>query len=123
MAITKKINISQDIVTKFSELVGYLNPIHVDKVYAKATKFKKCIAHGPLLTSFLGKLFAQEYSGPGSILVEQNNKFIKPCYVGDTVTMIIKLKVKEGNFYSLTTHVHNSKNILLIEGTALIYKK
>ena len=123
MEITKKINISQDIVTKFSELVGDLNPIHVDKVYAKSTKFKKCIAHGRLLTSFLGKLFAQEYPGPGSILVEQNNKFIKPCYVGDTVTMTIKLKVKEGDFYSLATYVHNSKNILLIEGTALIYQK
>jgi len=123
MEITKKINISQDIVTRFSELVGDLNPIHVDEVYVKSTKFKRCIAHGPLLTSFLGKLFAQEYPGPGSILVEQNNKFVKPCYVGDTVTMTIKLKVKEGDFYSLTTYVHNSKNILLIEGTALIYKK
>ena len=40
----KKINISQDIVTKFSELVGDFNPIHVDKVYANAIdKFNKVI--------------------------------------------------------------------------------
>ena len=46
-----------------------------------------------------------------------------PALIESVGTMTINLKVKEGDFYSLTTYVHNSKNILLIEGTALIYKK
>jgi len=123
MEVKKKIKISQKIVTDFSELVGDLNPIHINEDYAKTTKFKKCIAHGPLLTSFLGKLFAQEYPGPGSILVEQNNKFMKPCYVGDNVIMTLQLENKEGNFYYLNTYVHNDKDVLLIKGKSVIYKK
>ena len=44
--------ITQDMITKYAEVTGDYNPIHVDEEYAKKTKFGKCIAHGMLMGGF-----------------------------------------------------------------------
>ena len=37
--------------------------------------------------------------------------------------MTLQLENKEGNFYYLNTYVHNDKDVLLIKGKSVIYKK
>jgi 3-hydroxybutyryl-CoA dehydratase len=123
MEVFKSIKITDKLVREFAKLVGDNNPIHLDKEYAQTTPFGRPIAHGMLVSSFFSTLISEEYPGYGSIYLNQEMFFLKPCFVGDTVKVVVKL-IEEENFkYSLSTRVYNSKNELIIDGKALILKK
>lgn len=48
---------TQDDVKVFAEMVGDVNPIHLDKEYASKTKFKKTIVHGILANGYVSEYF------------------------------------------------------------------
>jgi 3-hydroxybutyryl-CoA dehydratase len=123
MEVFKSIKITKKLVREYAKLVGDNNPIHLDKKYAKTTLFGRPIAHGMLVSSFFSTLISEDYPGPGSIYLNQEIIFLKPCFVGDTVKVVVKLIEKENFKYSLSTRVYNSENNLIIDGKALILKK
>jgi|LakMenE18May11ns_1017448.scaffolds.fasta_scaffold9935721_4 acyl dehydratase len=127
MKVLEKIEITRDLVNSYASLVGDHNPIHLDEDYAKTTSFGKCIAHGMLLSSFFSTMIASKYPGPGSIYLSQDVKFLKPCYVGETVTIQLDLieEVKKTNstIYKLSTQIINADNEVLIDGNATVLLK
>jgi 3-hydroxybutyryl-CoA dehydratase len=123
MEVSKSLVITQDLVNQFAQLSGDFNPIHIDPEYAKSTFFGKPIAHGMLVSSFFSTLIAQEYPGPGSIYLKQELNFLKPCFIDETINVVIKLITKEDCKYFLNTLVYNKDGKLIVEGTALILKK
>ena len=78
-------------VRKFSELSGDTNPIHLDKKYAKETRYKKNIAHGLMCASYFSGIFGTKLPGLGSIYVSQSLKFKRPIYIDDKVDVIVKI--------------------------------
>jgi acyl dehydratase len=52
--------ISAEDVRRFAEVVGDLNPIHIDEEFASTTSFKKRIVHG----AFLGGLDKERFIFP-----------------------------------------------------------
>ena len=123
MEVFKSVEITSELVNNFAQLSGDNNPIHLDIEYAKTTVFGKPIAHGMLLSSFFSTLIAQEYPGPGSIYLNQELNFLKPCFVGEIINVKVKLITQENFKYLLSTQIYNSKNDLVIDGKALILKK
>lgn len=123
MRITKKIQITQEMVEQFGYLVNDQNPIHFDEDYAKSTIFGKRIAHGMLVSSFISGIIANDYPGKGSIYLNQELKFLKPCYLGDILTYIIELNKNVDSKYYLSTNIYNSNNEMILEGSALILNK
>ena len=91
MVVSEKIKITDEMVIRFSELTGDKNPLHLDSDYCANTKFKKPIVHGMFLSSFFSKLISEKYPGPGSIYLSQNLSFISPCFVGDTINVVITI--------------------------------
>ena len=85
-----KVITSED-VRKFSELSGDTNPIHLDKKYAKETRYKKNIAHGLMCASYFSGIFGTKLPGLGSIYVSQSLRFKRPIYIGDKVDVIVKI--------------------------------
>lgn len=79
-------SITDSDVSRFSEISGDKNPVHLDDDYAKASPFKKRIAHGLLSASFFSGMFGMKLPGPGCVYVSQSLRFIRPVYIGDTVT-------------------------------------
>src|SRR5499427_9682419 len=73
----------------FAGMTGDNHPIHYDDEYAKTTRFGKRVAHGLLLTA-LTAVGASTLSSmlEGSIVafVEQSARFLKPVFIGDTIT-------------------------------------
>src|SRR4029434_7573095 len=73
----------------FAGLTADQHPIHYDDAYAKTTRFGKRVAHGLLLTA-LTAVGASTLSSllAGSIVafVEQSARFLKPVFIGDTIT-------------------------------------
>lgn len=75
--------ITNNDILKFAELTGDYNPIH--------TESAKNIAHGALLNGLVSGLIGTKLPGPGTIVIQQNITFPKPCYAGDFVEVIVKI--------------------------------
>lgn len=100
-----------------------INPIHLNRNYAEKTIFKKRIAHGMLVSGLISAVLGTKLPGEGSIYLEQTLKFIKPVYVGDTITAIVKIENIQKEIITLKTICKNQKNEEIINGNAKILKK
>lgn len=99
------------------------NPIHLNEEYAKKTIFKKRIAHGLLANGLISAVLGTKLPGEGSIYLEQNTKFLKPVYIGDTITAIVEIIEIQEKKIILSTICINQNNEKIIEGIAKILKK
>jgi len=73
-------------VVHFADASGDHNPLHLDEEYASGTRFGHRIAHGVLSAGVISAALAHELPGLGTIFVELHIRFLKPVYLGDTVT-------------------------------------
>jgi 3-hydroxybutyryl-CoA dehydratase len=79
-------------VVLFAGISGDNNPIHIDAEYARGTRFGERIAHGMLTASFISTVLGTRLPGVGAIYVGQTLHFLKPVYIGDTVTAIATIE-------------------------------
>ncbi|MBL0614741.1 MaoC family dehydratase [Aeromonas veronii] len=109
-------------IKDFAGISGDKNPVHMDEIYAKESRFERRIAHGMLSSSFFSALFGTQLPGRGCVYVGQNLKFRKPVYIGDTVTATIEVTSvdleRRRVFFDTYCKVGKSK---VITGTAEIY--
>lgn len=104
----------------FAGISGDFNPVHIDKEYAKQTRFKQRIAHGLLTSSLLSQLLGVHLPGKGSIYVEQNMRFLAPVFIGDTVTAeatVLEID-EERRILTLLTECFNQQTKKVLTGTA-----
>lgn len=73
-------------VFEFAFASGDFNPLHIDDEYAKRTVFGRRIAHGILTAGVISSVLGRELPGLGTIFLELCIRFVKPVYLGDTVT-------------------------------------
>ncbi|MGG3738459.1 MaoC family dehydratase [Aeribacillus pallidus] len=109
-------------VVLYAGLSGDFNPIHIDKEYAKNTRFKERIAHGLLTSSLLSQLLGMYLPGKGSIYMEQTLRFTAPVYIGDTITATATVQefIEEKNIIKLLTECRNQKGELVLMGSAVM---
>lgn len=115
--------ISETDVYLFAGISGDFNPVHVNKVEAEKSFFKKQIVHGFLVGSFISNIIGTKLPGPGTIYMEQNMRFKKPVYIGDTVTACVEISEilnPDKNILKLTTTVKNQDGDIVIEGDAVV---
>ena len=108
---------------KFAQLTGDFNPVHFDEAYAAGTIFIKPIVHGPLVLTLVTTIFANELTGPGSVYMSHNVKFMLPVYYNDKITAEVEvLEVNEKNHIFLRTTCTNQYGKLVLDGTARLKK-
>lgn len=73
-------------VRLYAEITGDRNPLHFDTAFAARTPFARLVVHGGLITGILNALVAEDMPGPGTVFTGMNLRFIRPVYVGDTIT-------------------------------------
>lgn len=78
--------ITAEDVFKFADASGDFNPLHIDDDYAQRTQFGRRIAHGILTAGVISTVLGSEIPGVGCVFVELHIKFLKPVFIGDTVT-------------------------------------
>ncbi len=118
---TYEVTVTRDMVTKFAEVTGDFNPIHVDEEYAKSTKFGRCIAHGILIAGFFSRALVDTW-GVG-IYLGQEMKFTNPVYIGDTVLITVTLtgmRTEKRIGTVETIAKRKSNNDLCVKGQAMI---
>jgi acyl dehydratase len=81
-------------VALFSAISGDFDPVHVDETYARSTLFGRRIAHGILSMALLSTVSAmisarareRGASGTSVSLGYDRIRFLKPVFIGDTLT-------------------------------------
>ncbi len=107
-------------IEKFAELTGDRNPLHMDEAFAAHTRFKRRIAQGILSASLISTCIGMHLPGAGAIYLDQTLRFIKPVYVGDTVTLTATVSHirQDKPILTLSTIWTNQLSQRVIEGEA-----
>lgn len=114
--------ISEADVYIFAGVTGDLNPVHINSEFAQGTVFGKRIAHGILSVGFISNVLGTQLPGPGAIYIKQECRFLKPVYIGDTITATVEVTRKEEgkNRVWLRTYCTNQKQEIVVDGEALM---
>ena len=115
--------ISAEDVKRFAEVVGDLNPIHLDSEFAEKSFFKKRIVHGAFLAGLISKVLGMDFPGQGTVYISQNSIFKRPVYVDTTVRIEIKITqvLAEKRRLVLDTNILNSEGENCLVGSATIW--
>lgn len=116
--------ITAEDVERFAQLSMDNNPIHLDESFAQGTMFKKRIAHGAYVASFISAVIANELPGKGSIYLKQESNFKKPVFLNDEIKTTVEIvdSPKPGIFI-LSTNCYNQNGDIVIEGQAVVMNK
>ena len=112
--------ISDDDIKMYAKITGDNNPLHLNEIFAKKTRFKGCIAHGLLSAGLISSVLGTKLPGPGSIYLSQELKFLKPVRPGDKITAEVKVVYwnPDDNIIKLETRCFNQKLNDVITGKA-----
>lgn len=105
----------------FAGISGDFNPVHINEIKASESIFTKRIVHGILVLSYVSTVIGMYMPGPGTIYMEQNSRFVKPVYIGDTITASVEIvSINERGHAKLITEVFNQKNEKVLVGEAVV---
>ncbi|MCI9077648.1 MAG: MaoC family dehydratase [Lachnospiraceae bacterium] len=115
--------ISETDVYMFAGICGDFNPVHIDRVKAGETVFGKQIVHGALVSSFISTVIGMYMPGPGTIYISQESSFLKPVYIGDTVTAVVtveEISIKRRAVLLTEVFNHNGDKVLTGQAKVLL---
>lgn len=95
------VTITQDMQDKFCEISGDVNPLHIDRQYAVKEGFRDCIVYGMCTASFYSTLVGVYLPGERCLFHESSVRWIKPVYVGDTLTVKGKIVEMDARFHRI----------------------
>jgi len=109
-------------IQAFAEVSGDHNPLHLNDAYAAKTRFGRRIAHGMLSASLISAVLANEMPGVGSVYLSQTLKFVKPVFLGDTVTArVTVIGIRDDKpFITLETVCVNQHDETVLKGEATV---
>lgn len=112
--------ISETDIYNFAGIVGDFNPMHVNESYAQESMFKHRIAHGLISVGLISTVLGNYLPGEGTIYLNQTVRFLKPVFIGDTITAIVKVTSKDEikNRIKLSTICINQNGEMIISGEA-----
>jgi phosphotransacetylase/acyl dehydratase len=112
--------LTKEDIELFAVMSGDVNPVHVDKVFARDDMFHKIIAHGMWGATLISTLLGTELPGPGTIYLGQTLTFRHPIGIGDTVVVSVTVREKSAakRKVILDCRVVNQDGKTVIEGAA-----
>lgn len=108
-------------VTLFAGVTGDFARMHVDEEFAKLSEFGGRVVHGMLALSYISTVMGMKLPGDGTIFMGQNMKFLRPIFVGDTLTAKVELIsfIEQNEFYIGVFRgvCENQKQEMVLRGT------
>ncbi|HNW92634.1 MAG TPA: MaoC family dehydratase [bacterium] len=109
-------------IEAFARTSGDSNPIHLDDAVARAAGLNGRVAHGVLSLGFCSAVLGMQLPGPGTIAVDLSVTFLRPAYIGDTVTC--RVEVMEKNEERKTARMkllwRNQQGKILCRGSSVV---
>ena len=108
-------------LSHFIAFTGDVNPLHVDQEFARRTFFGQRIAHGMLSASLFSTLIGMQLPGTGAIFKSQTLEFLRPVYLGDTLTAEMEISAidRQAEQIRLEAQIHNQRGEVVIRGQAV----
>ena len=108
----------------FTELTGDRNPLHYDAVAAAGSRFGGIIVQGGVTSGLLNAVVAEDLPGPGSVFLHVDWSFRAPVRPGDVITAEVEvLEIRDDKPIStLRTTISNQDGVVVLEGSALVYR-
>ena len=128
ISIGKKASLTRTItaqdVVEFSRISGDHNPLHLDGDYASKTRFGARVAHGALSIALISAVIGTKMVGHDAtpVYLGQNIRFLKPVFLGDTVTVeceVTKIRADK-SIVTLACRCTDQKGEELLSGEATI---
>jgi acyl dehydratase len=110
-------------VVLYAAISGDQNPVHIDEIAARESRFGRRIAHGMLAAGLISAVLGMRLPGPGTIYLKQTLSFCKPIYINDTVTTRVEIThIREDKpIATLATRVTNQDGEVVVEGESLVF--
>lgn len=121
MVRTKKIAV--DVIDSFAAVSEDYNPLHIDEKKAAEGPFGERIVHGIYTVGLISGIIGMQLPGEGTIYLEQHAKFLKPIFVGDTISVIVEITDilnAEKGILKLRTFAINQDDIIVVDGYAVV---
>lgn len=113
--------ITETDVYNYAGICGDFSWLHVNEHRAKQGHFKTRIVHGMLLMGLISNVVGNRMPGAGTIYETQDARFIRPCYMNDTVRASAEIiEMMPRGRVRLRTTCHNQYGELLVEGEAIV---
>lgn len=114
--------ITESDISKFVDLTGDDNKLHVNKDFARRTELKKPVVHGMLGASFISTLIGTKLPGDGALWFSQTLEFLKPVRVGDTISVLAEVisKNDKAKVIELKTEIYNQNKQIVTSGISKI---
>jgi 3-hydroxybutyryl-CoA dehydratase len=110
---------TEDDVRRFIEITGDVNPLHVDEAFARKTQFGHRILQGMLTASIFSTMVGVLLPGTGTIYRSQTIRFLRPVYLGETVTahFVVRSVDRTKHRLEIDSWIENEAGGRVIEGT------
>jgi acyl dehydratase len=108
----------------FTEMTGDRNPIHYDEELAGGSRFAGIVVQGGVTTGLLNALVAEQLPGPGSVFLEVAWRFLAPVRPGDVITAeaTVTGSREDKPVTTLSTRVTNQDQVVVLDGTAVVWR-
>ncbi|XP_076226134.1 uncharacterized protein LOC116427422 [Nomia melanderi] len=106
--------ITNEDILHFAKLTGDYNTVH--------TGSANNLVHGALLNGLVSGVIGSKMPGPGTIVVQQNLKYPKPCYAGDRIEIKVQIVSMRKIITCEYICIANEEKIVL-KGNAKLIKK
>jgi acyl dehydratase len=109
----------------FTAMTGDRNPLHYDSELAGRSRFGGIIVQGGVTSGLLNALVAEELPGPGSVFLQVDWSFRAPVRPGDEITAeaeIVEIR-DDKPICTLRTTISNQDGVIVLDGTALVYRE
>jgi len=113
--------VTESDVVIWTGITGDINPLHLDREYAKTTRFGKVVVPGVYVLGFISTAITR--LGMGHVYVSQDIKFKKPVFTGDTITAeaVITDKDRDKRLLIVDTKCTNQFGEIVMDGAAVLY--
>lgn len=112
--------ITESDVYIYAGITGDFSWLHVNQRRAEQGHFKTRIVHGMLLVGLISNVVGNEMPGAGTIYETQEIRFLKPCFINDTVRAQTEvIEIMPAGRVKLRTRCYNQHNEIIIDGIAI----
>ena len=115
----RQLIISEDLMKKFSNISGDLNPLHTNEKFAKNKGFPGRVAYGNILNLMLSALVGMDLNNDSVMLLSQRIDYKKPVFLNDKIiaTGTISVISKAVRVVELSMRFVNQEEVLVAKGS------